>query len=63
MSRLKTDKLVSVHEQQRLEREADKLTREGRMPELPDLLSVIGENSPEISSDDLSDSQRRQASQ
>jgi hypothetical protein len=43
MSRLKTDKFVSVHEQPWLEREAEKLLREGRMPGLAELLSVIGE--------------------
>ncbi len=44
MSLLKTDRVsLSVREQQRLEREAEKLIREGRMPRLPELLSVVGE--------------------
>jgi hypothetical protein len=44
MSRLKVDKLlVSVHEQQRLERDTENLIRERRMPGLAQLLTVIGE--------------------
>lgn len=42
MSRPKKDKLVPS-EQRLLEREAEKLLREGRMPGLAELLTVIGE--------------------